>query len=577
MQESRAIVYLAAMAIGLALRVLGVLDVPYGAALAVGGIGLLSALALREIFRRAWRRSLARATTPVWLGVDIVLVSWIVAVTGGQASPWFPWYVAIISAAAFVAGQLAAFAAFLACTGGYVVALVVAGDVAGIDQPFWNGVGVMVCLYAASYFFLRGAVMLKRRGERIRAMEKESRRKVGELTRLTEALEERGRELREANLRLREADRLKTQFLANVSHELRTPLNSIIGFSEILGTQLQEDLDERQQRFLDYIQTAGEELLSIINDILDLSKIEAGTMEMAPEKVPVASSLHGVRTILKGAAKKRDVKITVEIGEDLPVVEADPVRFKQMVYHLLSNAVKFSHPGEEVRLEGRAVEADESPLGVECVEIRVVDQGIGIDPAQREAIFEAFRQADGTASREFQGAGLGLALVRRVVELHRGLVGVESQVGKGSTFSVLWPVKYRGKGPSGGDVVLPGTDSESDGRRILVVEDDPTAYETLRRPLEEAGFRSVRARSGEEALEMARKFRPAAITLDLVLPGIDGLKVLRRLRSSPETREIPVVIVSLLDNRELGLALGADDYLVKPVDEDALLSRLREL
>ena len=418
-------------------------------------------------------------------------------------------------------------------------------------------------------------------------MRDESRRKVEELTRLTSALEERTRELGEVNLRLREADRLKSQFLANVSHELRTPLNAIIGFSEILQTRLAPQLDERQSRFLGYVNTAGEQLLSIINDILDLSKIDAGQTELAVERLPLRAAVDGVCTVLRGTAEKKGIRVRVEAPPDMPLLEADPVRLKQLLYHLLANAIKFSYPESEVRLRLQRETAAESPLRRASVAVAVVDDGIGIDPHDRDLIFEAFRQADGSASREFQGAGLGLALVKRFVELHGGVVTVESALGQGSTFTVHLPLHQRGGAtrPDGAaplageeetlpdlpDLPDPGED------RVLVVEDDPTVYAVIARHLGEGGWVPVRARTGDDALKLARGVRPAAITLDLVIPGIDGLAVLRQLRAAEETRHIPVIIISVLDNRELGLTLGADDYFVKPVDRDALLARLASL
>lgn len=575
-QSNRALIYFAATMVGLGLRAIGVLRVPFLTALEVGAFGIVSALGLRSLVGAISSRWFRLLHLALFLAIDIVLVSLVVAVTGGRLSPWFPWYIAIISAAVFIEGQAAAFWVFLGCTGGYVAALVAAGDVRGAGLPLWNALGVMACLYIASYFFLRGVVMLQERGERIQAMEADSRRKLDELTRLTEALEKRTREIEEANVRLTEADRLKTQFLANVSHELRTPLNSIIGFSEILQSQLTDRLEPRQLRFLEHIHAAGESLLSIINDILDLSRIEAGTLQLAPERVPVRSSIDGVCTILKGFAVKKEVQLVVQMPDGAPIIEADPVRFKQAVYHLLNNAVKFSRPGGKVRVEVRDAPAEENPLAVDCVELSIVDRGVGIAPENLGTIFEAFRQVDGTASREFQGAGLGLALVQRVVGLHGGQVSVESSLGKGSVFRVLWPVRFCGEVDDVGSGPFRPIEGAM-GDLVLVVEDDPTAFDTLRNALEDAGFRVVRARNGQEAMRLARETRPSAVTLDIVLPGDDGFKVLRRLREDEGTREIPVVIVSMMENRELGVALGADDYLVKPIDPEELVIRLRRL
>jgi DNA-binding response OmpR family regulator len=268
--------------------------------------------------------------------------------------------------------------------------------------------------------------------------------------------------------------------------------------------------------------------------------------------------------------------VRVDAPADLPLIEADPSRLKQVVYHLLSNAIKFSYPDSEVWVRMRRLIAEASPLRRESVSLEVVDRGVGIAPGARDLIFEAFRQADGTASREFQGAGLGLAIVKRFVELHGGTVTVDSAVGQGSTFTVYLPLFQGDLEEIGllaeemGDMV-PGED------RVLVVEDDPSVYEVIARHLGQGGWVPVRARTGDDALKLASRVRPVAVTLDLVLPGTDGLGVLRQLRANPETRHLPVIIISVLDNRELGLTLGADDYFVKPVEREALLQRLGEL
>ena len=409
---------------------------------------------------------------------------------------------------------------------------------------------------------------------RVRELERANARQGEELTRLTAELEARTREAAEIQLQLTAADRLKSQFLANMSHELRTPLNSIIGFSGILKTRLAAQLDEKHTRFLNYINTSGEHLLRIINDILDLSKVEAGTLELSLERFSMASVVEGVLTVLKDRAAKRELDFEVDMPAGLPLIQADPVRIKQVVYNLLTNAVKFSYQGGAVRIAAQHLPAESSPLGVEALALSVIDQGIGIDPSERELIFQEFHQVDSGTNREFEGTGLGLALVRRFMELHHGMVTVASAVGQGSTFTLTLPiVAVDGQAEASPLLELPG----SPDRSVLVVEDDPTAFERIRGDLMAAGYRVVRARDGEAALPLVKKLQPLGVILDIVLPGMDGWDVLRELKADATTRKIPVLIVSMLDSRELGLTLGADDYFTKPVDPRELIHRLEEL
>jgi CheY-like chemotaxis protein len=249
-------------------------------------------------------------------------------------------------------------------------------------------------------------------------------------------------------------------------------------------------------------------------------------------------------------------------------------KFKQVLFNLISNAVKFSPPEKAITVSA-IFEGTNQEDGWVVVSVR--DEGIGIQPEHHELIFEEFRQVDGTARREFGGTGLGLALVKKFVELQGGRIGLESAPGAGSTFSFSLPVKSRAavvtRSPELEEAIEGGRPAE----RVLVVEDDAHAYELLAAALASAGYLAVRARHGEEALRLARETHPMAVTLDLVLPGLDGWEVLKKLKGDALTREIPVVIISMVDNRELGLALGADDYFVKPVDRDRLLQRIREI
>jgi len=259
------------------------------------------------------------------------------------------------------------------------------------------------------------------------------------------------RNLAQANVRLEEASRMKTQFLATMSHELRTPLNSIIGFSDILRRRLDADADPRFHRFADNIHRAGQHLLALISEILDLSRIEAGRLDLDPETFAVARTVDGVCEIARGAGSGRVASVEVDCPEDVGELEADPIRFKQILFNLLSNAVKFSGEGSPVRVVVRGLVGHESPLGVASVRVAVVDRGIGIDARDREAIFDEFRQLEAWGSRKYSGAGLGLALVKRLVDLHRGAIDVESSPGEGSTFTVTLPRSYRGPLPEGQD------------------------------------------------------------------------------------------------------------------------------
>ena len=280
---------------------------------------------------------------------------------------------------------------------------------------------------------------------------------------------------------------------------------------------------------------------------------------------------------MRGTAKERDIDFAIDVPEDLPPLEADAVKFKQILFNLVSNAAKFSDDGSTVRIEARLVAAADSPLECDAIQVAITDYGVGIDPKDHRLIFEEFRQVDGTSTRAFGGTGLGLALVKRLVELHRGTIKVDSAPTEGSTFTITLPRQFQGDA----EVSEPQPeilDLPSEGRRrILVVEDDPTAFETISGHLTEAAYIPVRARNSTEALRMARTLKPAAITLDIILPGIDGWEILRLLRGDESTAEIPVIIVSVLDNRELALTLGAQEYLTKPIDGDRLIERLTEL
>jgi signal transduction histidine kinase/CheY-like chemotaxis protein/CHASE3 domain sensor protein len=372
--------------------------------------------------------------------------------------------------------------------------------------------------------------------------------------------------LRNANIQLLEANQHKSTFLANMSHELRTPLTAILGFSELLRDDKTGRFDaSTQHRFLDQIHTSGQHLLGLINDILDLSKIEAGQMDLHPEKVALAESVQIVVSTVEPLARTKDITLDSDSGPGLHLV-ADPIKLKQMLLNLVSNAIKFTPKGGRVVIRTRQVES--------WIEISVTDTGIGIAKADLSRLFTEFQQLDAGHGRQQEGTGLGLALTKRFAELHGGEVIVQSMPGEGSTFILRLPVEAQKS------TALPAYEprrigpSNADGPLILVVEDNAEAAEILARYLETGGFRVELARTGNEALAMARDLKPVAITLDILLPEIDGWEVLTLLKADELTWNIPVVVVSMIDNPALGRALGAQDYFVKPVDKGALLSRL---
>jgi len=380
---------------------------------------------------------------------------------------------------------------------------------------------------------------------------------------MLDKIEHREGERDAAELRTQE----KTRFLANMSHELRTPLNSIIGFSEILLSRA-KGLEGRDRKFLGNIHTSGKHLLTIINDILDLSKVEAGRMDLQPEAVSLPALVEGVCTVMKPVADREGIALRVDAPHEVPWIWADPVKIKQILYNLISNAVKFSHHGSQVTIAVHELAAAESPLGEATLEMSVRDEGIGIDPLEHHRIFDPFRQVDSTAGRRFGGTGLGLSLVKSFAEMHGGAVIVDSALGRGSSFRVLLPVR----GVNGRAAATPVPEP------VLVVEDDRAVYERLAPLLEEAGFAPVLARSGDAALALVRSMSPSAVILDLVLPGlVDGWEVLKSLKGDADTASIPIVIYSRQENRELGLALGADDYFLKPMDLGRLVQRVRAL
>jgi signal transduction histidine kinase/DNA-binding response OmpR family regulator len=374
--------------------------------------------------------------------------------------------------------------------------------------------------------------------------------------------------LQEANADLMEANRHKTVFLANMSHELRTPLNAILGFSELLiDSENGQFPAATTLRFLEQIHSSGKHLLGLINDILDLSKIEAGQMELHLQVVSVEDVVSQVAGIVEPLVAQRQIRLEFEATSAGQIL-ADEGKLKQMILNLVSNAIKFTSDGGEVTIKA-ARSADQ-------LEIVVSDNGIGIAEDDIKRLFKDFQQVDSGANRKQQGTGLGLVLTRSFAILHGGDVRVESELGKGSRFTIYLPLQARSpdRVPRAPDRKIEAAIVDVSRPLVLVVEDDPASAELITRQIERAGFRTENARNGLEALAMAKEHKPIAITLDIMLPGVDGWEVLRRLKRDDVTRDIPVIVVSVVDNPELATALGALDYFVKPVEAKELVKRL---
>jgi len=397
------------------------------------------------------------------------------------------------------------------------------------------------------------------------------------------------------NVELEEASRMKSEFLANMSHELRTPLNAIIGFSEVLRDGLVGEMTEPQRGFIGDIFSSGKHLLALINDILDLSKVEAGKMLLDLESVQVATVVASSLAIIRDKAAGRHVRLHLDLAPDLGSVQADARKVKQILYNLLSNAVKFTNEGGLVTLRARHVarvdvgRLSDSRAGrsfplaesafEEFLEIRVTDDGIGISPAGLEQLFKPFSQIDSGLARKFEGTGLGLAMVKLLAELHGGVVAVDSAVNQGSCFTVWLPLRAAGesavtpyRAPAAPRIeVLPGA------RTALVVEDDYKSADLIRVQLEAEGFRVVHAASAEAALVLAMQQPLALITLDIMLPNMDGWEFLTRLKQVTELRRIPVVIVSIVADPGKGFSLGAAAVMQKPISRQELYESLVDL
>ncbi|MBW3672316.1 MAG: hypothetical protein KY432_11670, partial [Acidobacteria bacterium] len=379
-------------------------------ATAITIISLSSSLVVYQLYRHGFDEDLPLDLNFASFCLDTVLITAVIYFDGGITSMFFLFYLANIGAATFLRGLRGMAGMMILNLIAYLSTVSMLDQLDGLGPTTASALGRMLFLYAAAFLPLRGIAELQAKNQFIRQLRAEEKLKIEALSRLTEELEEQSKQLSGANLEILEANRLKSQFLASMSHELRTPLNSIIGFASILEEALDGSIDPKHHDFLRNILQSSEHLLALINNLLDLSKIEAGRMEVLPEPFPVMDTLTGVREIMRGQTQQRNVEIRMEIEDGLPLLKADAAKFKQIIFNLLSNAVKFSPDHSTIVVRASSVPQADSPIGVPAIQIDVQDQGIGIAPHELDVIFEEFRQAEDGFVRQYGGTGLGLTL-----------------------------------------------------------------------------------------------------------------------------------------------------------------------
>ncbi len=409
---------------------------------------------------------------------------------------------------------------------------------------------------------------LEAQSEELQEQSEELQQQADELQKGSDELQLQNQELEMQRRQVEEATRLKSEFLSNMSHELRTPLNSINALSHVLIRQAKHKLSEEENEYLEVVERNGKRLLSLINDILDLSKVEAGKIEMQPKALSLEALLNQITDNIQPLAKQKNLILQFQFSDEQVEIETDENRLHQVLTNVIGNAVKFTDKGG-VEL---SVKTD---LG--AVHINVKDTGIGISDQMLPYIFDEFRQVDGSTSRTYEGTGLGLAIAKKMIHALHGKITVESVLGKGSVFTISLPKKWEGHVETESYSWSQKQSPDQNKKTILVVDDDPKIVKQISASLEASGYHTIGTTSGKEALMLAVKFKPYAITLDIVMPEMDGWEVLQKLKNNPETSDIPVIIISISNDKQTSFALGAIGYVAKPVNRQVLIREIRKL
>lgn len=449
--------------------------------------------------------------------------------------------------------------------------------------PFWIRLLVSIILFLALMSFLFNWSLkyeVKQKTRELRLYIAELKKAEDELKKTRDELEIKVKhrttelqnvntQLQKANLRLEEASRLKSQFLANMSHELRSPLNSIIGFTGIMIQGLSGELNDEQKKQLGMVYESSRHLLGLINDILDLSKIEAGRVKINFEDMNVPELVNMVQKMISPLVEEKGLELNMEIASNIPkIICNDRNRIKQVLINLLSNSIKFTAKGR-ISLSCSLSETNDALL------FTVNDTGIGIKEENLGSIFEEFTQVETVKNAKPEGTGLGLAISKKMIEMMGGRIWVESEFGVGTRFYFTIPLTSQ----SGKKAIIKDTFAPPDPDRklILTIDDEEQSQVLLRTYLKNAGYEVIQAYNAREAMKAAVEYKPFAITLDIIMPGKDGWEIMEMLKDNPSTRDIPIICITALDNKDMGLSLGAIEYMVKPIDSELLIRELRRL